>query len=48
MYAWPVFRIGNDCLSGGVRDEARKWYERALAINPNFSKARDALARLEH
>ena len=48
MYAWPVFRIGNDCLSGGLRDEARKWYARAVAINPNFSKAREALARLEH
>jgi tetratricopeptide (TPR) repeat protein len=48
MYAWPAFRIGNDCMSGGFRDDAEKWYKRALAINPKFSRAREALARLEH
>ncbi len=48
MYAWPAFRIANDCATVGLRDHARKWYQRALAINPQFPKAREALARLEH
>jgi hypothetical protein len=48
MYAWPAYRIGNDCLTVGTRDEAEKWYQRAIAINPKFSQARDALARLKH
>src|SRR5262249_34969790 len=42
MYAWPVFRIGNDCLSGGLRDEARKWYERARDQSELFQSARRA------
>lgn len=48
MYAWPAFRIGNDCARVGLRDHARKWLERALQINPNFPQAREALAQLEH
>ena len=48
MYAWPAYRIGNDCVTVGLRDLAAQWYKRALAINPNFAKAREALARLEH
>lgn len=48
MYAWPAFRIGNDCARVGLKPEARSWFERALAINPQFSQARDALTRLEH
>jgi hypothetical protein len=48
IYAWPAFRIGNDCASVGLRDHARKWFLRALDINPNFTQAREALARLEH
>lgn len=48
MYAWPAYRIGNDCMTVGLRDEAKKWFERAVAINPRFSQAREALARLEH
>jgi len=48
IYAWPAFRIGNDCAQVGLESEARNWYERALTINPQFSQARQALARLEH
>jgi tetratricopeptide (TPR) repeat protein len=47
-YAWPAFRIGTDCARVGLSQEARRWYERALDMKPNFSQARDALARLEH
>jgi 4-amino-4-deoxy-L-arabinose transferase-like glycosyltransferase len=48
LYTFPLLRLGNHCAQAGLRDEAKSWYERALAINPQFSEARDALARLEH
>lgn len=48
IYTWPAFRIGSDCQRVGWKDEARKWYERALQLNPQFPQARDALARLDH
>jgi hypothetical protein len=48
VYAYPAFNIGGTCERAGLTAEARAWYQRALAINPQFSKAREALARLEH
>jgi dolichyl-phosphate-mannose-protein mannosyltransferase len=48
IYAWPAFRIGTDCERVGLAVEARNWYQRALAINPQFRQAREAIARLEH
>jgi hypothetical protein len=45
LYTWPPF-IGNDYERVGAKDAARTWYERALALNPDFKPARDALARL--
>jgi hypothetical protein len=48
IYAYPLFNIGRTCERAGLKAEARSWYQRALAINPQFSKAREALARLEH
>jgi hypothetical protein len=48
IYAYPAFNIGGICDRTGLSAEARVWYERALVINPQFSKAREALARLEH
>jgi hypothetical protein len=48
VYAYAPFTIGGTCERAGLKDAARSWYESALAINPNFSKAREALARLEH
>jgi len=48
IYAYPAFNIGGICERGGFETEARTWYERALKINPQFSKAREALTRLEH
>lgn len=47
-YAYPPFNIGGTCQRVGLNAEARRWYERALAINPQYSQAREALARLEH
>ena len=47
MYAWPLFRIGNDCARVGLKERARGWFERALRINPNFAQAREALAGLD-
>jgi hypothetical protein len=47
IYTYPAFNIGGTCERAGLKAEARTWYERALAINPQLSKAREALTRLE-
>src|SRR5581483_4619497 len=46
VYTWPAFRLGSDYERVGGKTEARRWYERALSINPDFKMARDALARV--
>jgi 4-amino-4-deoxy-L-arabinose transferase-like glycosyltransferase len=46
VYAWPPYRVGSDYERLGSKTQARRWYERALAINPNFKMAREALARV--
>lgn len=46
IYTFPLLRLGEACERVGMKDEARLWYERALAINPQFSKVREALMRL--
>jgi hypothetical protein len=48
VYAFAPFKVGGICEGAGLKTEARRWYERAIAINPEFSQARQALARLEH
>ena len=48
VYAYPAFNLGGICERAGLKAEARSWYDRAIAINPHFAKAREALARLEH
>ncbi len=48
LYTFAFLRLGDACAQAGLPQEARSWYERAIAINPQFSQARDALARLEH
>ena len=48
VYAYPAFNIGGTCERAGLKTEARDWYQRALAINPQFPQARQALARVEH
>jgi len=46
-YAQPAWRIGHEYERGGWKTEARAWYQRALAIDPNFPHVREALARLD-
>ncbi|HST31771.1 MAG TPA: hypothetical protein VLK27_13125, partial [Chthoniobacterales bacterium] len=48
LYEFPFLRLGDLCQRAGWKDQAQTWYERGLAINPQFSQAREALARLEH
>ena len=48
IYTYPAFNIAGTCERAGLKAEARTWYERALAINPQLSKAREELTRLEH
>jgi hypothetical protein len=47
LYAVPAWRIGNEFQSGGWKTEARTWYQRALAVDPNFAPARRALTRID-
>jgi hypothetical protein len=46
QYAAGPFRVGSELERAGVRDAARAWYQRALAIDPELSQARDGLARV--
>ncbi|HXY60158.1 MAG TPA: DUF2723 domain-containing protein [Chthoniobacterales bacterium] len=48
IYTASWSRLGELCERAGSNDQARIWYQRALAINPQFSRAREGLARLEH
>ena len=45
-YAVPAFIIGSEYERAGARADARIWFERALAIDPGFSEARQGLARV--
>jgi hypothetical protein len=47
LYAQPAYRIGHKYERGRWKEEARAWYQRALAIDPNFPHVREALARLD-
>ena len=46
VYAWPALRFGGEYERVGAKVEARTWYERALAIDPDLSLAREGLARI--
>lgn len=48
LYTFPLLKLGDHCAQAGLPNEARTWYQRALAINPQFPQAIDGLARLEH
>jgi hypothetical protein len=45
-YASAPFRLGEEFEKGRLYSEARVWYERALALDPNLSAAREAAARV--
>lgn len=46
LYANPAWQIGIEYEKAGWKTEARTWYQRALAINPDFTQAQEALARV--
>lgn len=46
LYAQPAQRIGEVYQSGGQITEARVWYQRALALDPDIPDVRQALAKL--
>jgi 4-amino-4-deoxy-L-arabinose transferase-like glycosyltransferase len=48
LYMFPPLRLGDMCARAGLKNEARAWYQRALAINPQFPQAREAIEQLEH
>lgn len=45
-YAWPFFRFGREYERAGEKAEAGRWYERALAMDPDLVVAREGLARV--
>lgn len=47
LYAVPLWRIGHERERAGAKTEARVWYQRALAIDPNYPQARKALADMQ-
>jgi hypothetical protein len=46
LYAQPALRIGNEYERVNLRQEARTWYQRAIALDPDLPQARAALARV--
>jgi hypothetical protein len=46
VYAWPAFRFGGEYERAGARAEASRWYERALAMDPDLVPAREGMARV--
>jgi len=47
LYAQPASRIGHEYERSGWKKEARAWYQRALALDPNLPHVRQALAGLD-
>ncbi len=45
-YALGPYRVGKQFADGGLYTEARRWYERALSLDPELKEAREALAAL--
>lgn len=45
-YAFPAFLVGQQYEIARQYAQARAWYSRALAIDPQMARAREALARL--
>ena len=47
LYALPAWLIGSELQIRGRKSEARAWYQRALALDPNFAPAQRALTRID-
>ncbi len=47
LYAQPAWYIGAEYERLGGPTEARKWYKRALTIDPNFPQARQGFGRID-
>jgi len=45
-YALPAYRVAKEFEAAKLYPQARKWYERALAVDPELPKALEALHRL--
>jgi hypothetical protein len=45
LHAQPLARIGSEYERIDAKNDAHQWYARALAIDPDFSPAREGLAR---
>jgi hypothetical protein len=48
LYAHPAWRIGDVYQSGGQITEARAWYQRALALDPDLPDVRQTLVNLNN
>ncbi len=48
LYAQPAWRIGDVYQSGGQITDARAWYQRALALDPDLPDVRQTLAKLNN
>ena len=48
LYAQPAWRIGDVYQSGGQITDARAWYQRALALDPDLPDIRQTLAKLDN
>jgi 4-amino-4-deoxy-L-arabinose transferase-like glycosyltransferase len=47
LYAQPAWRIGDEYERDGWKKEARAWYQRALALDPDLPHVQQTLARLD-
>ena len=46
QYALPTFRIAKEYENARRYEDAKEWYRRSLAVNPEFREAREGLARV--
>lgn len=46
MYAKPAGRVGVQFLQAGLYREAREWFERALAVDPDLPEIKEAMSKL--